>query len=106
LIAAARRPGRIAAIVARGGRPDLAAAVLPQVDSPTLLIVGGRDSAVLAANREAAKLLRCSWLEIIPGATHLFPEPGALDEVAKLAGAWFAEHFTAAATRSVHARTA
>lgn len=106
LIAAARRPGRIAAIVARGGRPDLAAAALPQVTSPTLLIVGARDTAVLAANREAAKHIPCSWLEIIPEATHLFPEPGALDEVARLAGAWFAEHFTAAPTRTAHARSA
>lgn len=106
LIAAARRPDRIAAIVARGGRPDLAAAVLPRVTSPTLLIVGGRDSAVLAANREAVKVLPHGWLEVIPGATHLFPEPGALDEVARLAGAWFGEHFTASRLHAPHARTA
>lgn len=96
LHAAARRPGRIAAIVARGGRPDLAGAALSTVTAPTLLIVGGHDTAVLAANREAARLLPAARLEVIPDATHLFPEPGALDEVARLAGAWFAEHFLAA----------
>lgn len=106
LIAAARRPDRIAAIVSRGGRPDLAGPALAQVTAPTLLIVGGRDSAVLAANRDAMKRLPKAWLEVIPGATHLFPEPGALDDVARLAGAWFAEHFVAAPERTQRAGAA
>jgi putative phosphoribosyl transferase len=79
------------AVVSRGGRPDLAADDLPQVQAPTLLIVGGNDDVVITLNEEALALLRCpKQLIIIPGATHLFPEPGALEEVARLATEWFA----------------
>lgn len=93
LFAAARRPGRVAAVVSRGGRPDLAMPVLPQVTAPTLLIVGGRDEAVERMNRHALAELRCEKeLAIVPGATHLFEEPGALEEVARLAGDWFSRH--------------
>jgi putative phosphoribosyl transferase len=93
LQAAARQPGRVAAVVSRGGRPDLAARHLADVQAPTLLIVGGADTEVLRLHREAMRLLRCNKrLEVVPGATHLFPEPGALDAVAHLAGAWFATH--------------
>jgi putative phosphoribosyl transferase len=90
LLAAARAPDRVAAIVSRGGRPDLAGQSLPKVTAPTLLIVGGEDEIVLELNREAYALLRCPrQLDIIPGATHLFSEPGALEEVARLAEDWF-----------------
>ncbi len=93
LKAAADRPGRVAAVVSRGGRPDLAAPRLGDVQAPTLLIVGGADTEVLRLHREAMRLLRCNKrLEIVPGATHLFEEPGALDTVAHLAGTWFATH--------------
>jgi pimeloyl-ACP methyl ester carboxylesterase len=93
LIAAAERPERVAAVVSRGGRPDLAAEHLPRVAAPTLLIVGGDDSAVLQLNREALAALRCEKrLEIVPHATHLFEEPGALEQVAALAAQWFALH--------------
>lgn len=93
LVAAAERPTEVAAVVSRGGRPDLAGAALPRVQAPTLLIVGGRDEPVIEMNREALARLRCEKrLEIVPGATHLFEEPGALEEVARLAGAWFARH--------------
>jgi putative phosphoribosyl transferase len=89
LMAAAGRDD-IAAVVSRGGRPDLAGAVLPRVVSPTLLIVGGRDTAVIQMNRNAMRQMRAEVvLEIVPGATHLFEEPGALDRVAELAGDWF-----------------
>lgn len=92
LWAAAVQP-EIFAVVSRGGRPDLAASRLPQVSAPTLLIVGGRDPVVERLNREAEALLRCeSRLVIVPGATHLFEEPGALDEVERLAAGWFLEH--------------
>jgi len=78
------------AIVSRGGRPDLAAAALPEVIAPTLLIVGADDPVVLDLNRRAQAQLRCeSRLEIVPGATHLFEEPGTLEQVASLATAWF-----------------
>jgi putative phosphoribosyl transferase len=81
---------RIAAIVSRGGRPDLAGTALPRVQAPTLLIVGGRDREVIALNREALARLTCEKeLTIVPGAGHLFEEPGTLDEVVALAGAWF-----------------
>ena len=81
---------RIAAIVSRGGRPDLAGTALPRVQAPTLLIVGGRDREVIELNREALARLTCEKeLTIVPGAGHLFEEPGALDEVVALAGAWF-----------------
>jgi len=84
----------VAAVVSRGGRPDLAGASLAQVLSPTLLIVGGEDGAVLDLNRQAFEQLACEKaLEIVPGATHLFEEPGALERVAALASAWFVRHF-------------
>ena len=79
--------------MSRGGRPDLASERLADVRAPTLLIVGGRDEPVIDMNREALALLRVEKrLEIVPGATHLFEEPGALEEVARLAGNWFALH--------------
>ena len=84
----------IAAVVSRGGRPDLAGLALAHVLSPTLLIVGGEDGAVLELNRQAlAQLGGEKALEIVPGATHLFEEPGALDQVARLAANWFVRHF-------------
>ena len=90
LIAAADRPERVRAVVSRGGRPDLAGDALSRVTAPTLLIVGERDPEVLRLNREAQTELACeSSLEIVPGATHLFEEPGALEEVAQLAAGWF-----------------
>ena len=93
LVAAAERPAEVAAVVSRGGRPDLAGASLPEVEAPTLLIVGGQDEPVIAMNRDALARLRCEKrLEIVPGATHLFEEPGTLEEVARLAGAWFTRH--------------
>lgn len=93
LVAAAELGKRIGAVVSRGGRPDLAGAALPRVGAPTLLIVGGADTVVIELNREAQAELRCpNALEIVPGATHLFEEPGALERVAELAGDWFAEH--------------
>jgi putative phosphoribosyl transferase len=79
--------------VSRGGRPDLAGDALPRVRAPTLLIVGGRDEVVLGLNREAMSRLRAETrLEIVPGATHLFEEPGTLERVAELARDWFLEH--------------
>lgn len=97
LLAAARAPGSVSAVVSRGGRPDLAREVLPRVVAPTLLIVGGDDEIVLELNREAYGLLRCPrQLDVIPGATHLFAEPGALEEVARLAGEWFLRHLVQA----------
>jgi len=90
LVAAAQRPNTVRAVVSRGGRPDLAGAALSRVRAPTLLIVGGRDYPVIELNREAFERLRCEKkLEIVPGATHLFEEPGALEEVARLARDWF-----------------
>jgi putative phosphoribosyl transferase len=88
---AAAEPGSPAeAVVSRGGRPDLAGDRLPWVKAPTLLIVGGADAAVLDLNRQARARMRCpTRLVVVPGATHLFEEPGALDEVARLAAAWF-----------------
>ncbi|MCB8905623.1 MULTISPECIES: alpha/beta family hydrolase [unclassified Streptomyces] len=84
----------VAAVVSRGGRPDLAADHLARVKAPTLLVVGGRDALVLDLNRRAESLLHCeSRLEIVEGATHLFEEPGALEEVAELATSWFTGHF-------------
>jgi putative phosphoribosyl transferase len=94
LVAAAKAPHPLAAVVSRGGRPDLAGAALPQVQTPTLLIVGEEDVQVLELNRRAMNLLRCEKrLETVPGATHLFEEPGTLQEVARLARAWFSAHF-------------
>lgn len=99
LCAAAERPAQVAAVVSRGGRPDLALQALQQVRCPTLLIVGGDDPEVLQLNRQALAALRCDKrLEVVPGATHLFEEPGALDLVARLAGAWFADRFEPAKT--------
>jgi putative phosphoribosyl transferase len=102
LVATARRPDAVGAVVSRGGRPDLAWDDLPDVRAPTLLIVGGRDVGVIELNEEALARLRCpKELTIIHGATHLFPERGALEEVARLAGAWFTRHLTAAVTRGL-----
>jgi putative phosphoribosyl transferase len=93
LVAAAGRPEQVRAIVSRGGRPDLAGEALPRVAAPTLLIVGGEDEPVIGMNREAMEQMRAEKeLEIVPWATHLFEEPGALEEVAQLAAGWFARH--------------
>lgn len=90
LIAAARDPGMARAVVSRGGRPDLAGSFLSQVRAPTLLIVGGEDREVLQLNRQAqVRMASHVRLEVVPGATHLFPEPGAMEEVAALARDWF-----------------
>jgi dienelactone hydrolase len=94
LVAAARQPGVVSAIVSRGGRPDLAGRLLAQVTAPTLLIVGGSDQLVLRLNREALEQLGTSHRElvVVPGATHLFEEPGALEQVAELGRRWFAHY--------------
>ena len=93
LVAAPERPERIFAVVSRGGRPDLAGEALPQVQAPTLLIVGGNDLAVIGLNRRALAMLRCEkQLEIVPGASHLFEEPGTLEAVAGLARDWFEKY--------------
>lgn len=103
LMAAASRSREVSAVVSRGGRPDLAGTALAQVRAPTLLIVGGADAAVLELNRQAlAKIRAPKELSIVPNATHLFEERGALDEVARLAGEWFRTHLTSA--RSVGSR--
>jgi putative phosphoribosyl transferase len=94
LMAAAQRPEVVAAVVSRGGRPDLAGPALPHVTAPTLLIVGGADRPVIALNEEALAQMRCErMLEIVPEATHLFEEPGALEMVARLAQKWFDHYF-------------
>lgn len=93
LQAAARAPSHVSAIVSRGGRPDLAERYLPQVTAPTLLLVGGEDKPVIEMNQHAYRLLRCpKQLTIIPGATHLFEEPGTLEDVAEQALIWFQQH--------------
>jgi putative phosphoribosyl transferase len=93
LIAAAKRPAVVRAVVSRGGRPDLAEESLDEVAAPTLLIVGGRDDPVIELNQHAlARLTAPRELHIVPGATHLFEEPGALDQVSRLARDWFARH--------------
>lgn len=93
LLAAAARPSEIFAVVSRGGRPDLAVEVLARVKAPTLLIVGGADREVLAMNEVAASLMTAERrIEVVAGATHLFEERGALEEVARLAGDWFLAH--------------
>jgi putative phosphoribosyl transferase len=93
LWAAAEPESPVAAIVSRGGRPDLAATRHPRVTAPTLLIVGGRDEQVLDLNRAAARLLRCPHqITVVPGASHLFEEPGTLNTVADLARDWFVRH--------------
>ena len=98
LVAAAARDNPVAAIVSRGGRPDLAAPALAAVAAPTLLIVGGDDTDVLALNRAAYAKLHCAkQLTIVPGATHLFEEPGALEAVVDHARGWFLAHLGAAA---------
>lgn len=97
LVAAARDPGSVGAVVSRGGRPDLANAYLPDVQAPTLLIVGGNDDVVIDLNEQALRELRCpKQLVIVPGATHLFEEPGTLEEVAHLAKTWFIRHLVSA----------
>jgi putative phosphoribosyl transferase len=94
----------VAAVVSRGGRPDLAGEALPKVQAPTLLIVGGKDEVVITLNEQTQREMRAEVkLEIVPGATHLFEEPGALDRVAKLATDWFLRHSEAA--KSVRQRT-
>jgi putative phosphoribosyl transferase len=96
LVAAAEIPKDVCAVVSRGGRPDLAGDALPKVQAPTLLIVGGNDDIVIELNEMARDQMRCEVkLEIVPGATHLFEEPGALEEVARLASEWFVKHLGA-----------
>jgi dienelactone hydrolase len=94
LVAAAELPDEIGAVVSRGGRPDLAGDALPKVKAPTLLIVGGEDHVVIDLNEQARGQMKCECkIDIIPGATHLFEEPEALEQVAKLASNWFVQHF-------------
>jgi putative phosphoribosyl transferase len=101
LVTAARLPDRVAAVVSRGGRPDLAGNALPDVQAPTLLIVGGEDDVVIDLNKRAmTQMIAPVRLEIVPGATHLFEEPGALDDVARLARDWFVRHLSASKTRA------
>lgn len=96
LVAAARAPTAVGAVVSRGGRPDLAHSYLSAVEAPTLLIVGGNDDAVIELNEQALRQLHCrKELIIVPGATHLFEEPGTLEEVACLAKEWFVRHLVA-----------
>jgi len=100
LVAAAHRP-HIAAVVSRGGRPDLAGDALPEVKAPTVLIVGGRDVEVLELNRQAAARMRCETrIEVVPGASHLFEEPGTLEQAAHLARDWFLRHLSGAGSRA------
>jgi dienelactone hydrolase len=105
LVAAAVRPERVGAVVSRGGRPDLAGSALPRVHAPTLLIVGGLDGPVIGLNRQALAQLGAveKQLVIIPGATHLFGEPGALEEVARLAADWLTRHLGRPADQVVQA---
>ena len=99
LIAAAARPRSTGAVISRGGRPDLAGHGLERVTAPTLLIVGGADGPVIELNRYAMRRMRAPvTLEIVPGATHLFEEPGALDEVARLAADWCQRYLRIAAS--------
>ena len=103
LVAAARRPQRVGAVVSRGGRPDLAGDALPLVRAPTLLIVGGNDAMVIELNEQAMARMRCPVaLEIIPRATHLFEEPGTLEEVARRARDWFERHLAPPQDVSAH----
>jgi putative phosphoribosyl transferase len=93
LVAAAERPEAVSAVVSRGGRPDLAATALWRVHAPTLLLVGGEDEVVIRLNEDARRAIRTECrLDVIPGASHLFEEPGKLSEVAKRATRWFHEH--------------
>jgi putative phosphoribosyl transferase len=97
LVAAAKLPSLVHAVVSRGGRPDLAGEALPAVHAPTLLVVGSADETVLELNQQALARLRCEKrLVIVPGATHLFEEPGALDQVAGHASEWLERYLTAA----------
>lgn len=97
LWAAGDPEARVGAVVSRGGRPDLAGTRLASVRAPTLLVVGGRDEVVLELNREAARALRCeNRVEVVPGATHLFEEPGALEAASGLAADWFGRHLAGA----------
>ena len=97
-MAAANQPNLIKAVVSRGGRPDLAGPALARVESPTLLIVGGHDFPVIEMNREAMNQMHCPVeLVLVPDATHLFEEPGALEQVADLATGWFTKHLLAPA---------
>jgi len=99
LVAAAERPDAVRAVISRGGRPDLAGPALMQVRAPTLLIVGGHDAAVVELNRRAAGDMRAEVrVEIVPGASHLFEEPGALDTVSRLAVAWCRQYLNPAGT--------
>jgi putative phosphoribosyl transferase len=96
LMASVARPERVRAVVSRGGRPDLADTALPEVVAPTLLVVGGLDDVVIALNQVAREQMRAETeLRIVPGATHLFEEPGTLEQVAALARDWFTQHLTA-----------
>lgn len=105
LLAAVQRPSAVRAVVSRGGRPDLAGPALGRVRAPTLLVVGSNDPAVIELNREAFERLRCEKrLEIVPGATHLFEEPGTLDIVAALARDWFLPHLAGEAAELGSAR--
>jgi putative phosphoribosyl transferase len=93
LVAAAELPDDVGVVVSRGGRPDLAGDALPKVKAPTLLIVGGEDHLVIELNEQARAQMRCEIkIDIVPGATHLFEEQGALEKVAKLASDWFVNH--------------
>ena len=93
MIAAAELSDTIGAVVSRGGRPDLAMTSLPDVKAPTLLIVGGLDDVVIDLNKQADQALSCEkQLSIVPGASHLFEEPGTLEKAAKLAADWFSHH--------------
>jgi len=101
LVAAAKPPQDVGAVVSRGGRPDLAGDALPKVQAATLLIVGGDDDIVIELNEMARDQMRCEVkLEIVPDATHLFEEPGALEQVAKLASDWFVSHLGGKAAAS------
>src|SRR6266480_284611 len=100
LVAAIDVPQDVGAVVSRGGRPDLAGEALPKVNAPILLIVGGNDDIVIELNEQARDRMQCEVkLEIIPGATHLFEEPGALEKVAQLASEWFVNHIGSAEPR-------
>jgi pimeloyl-ACP methyl ester carboxylesterase len=97
LIAAAERPEAVRAVISRGGRPDLADKALPNVQAPTLLIVGGHDEPVIEMNKEAMRQMRAPvQLEIVPGATHLFEERGTLEQVIRLAADWCRRHLVKA----------
>ena len=96
MIAAAERPSTVRAVVSRGGRPDLAGTALPNVTAPTLLIVGGHDEPIIDLNEVAKGRMTSARVEmtIVPRATHLFEEPGALEEVERLAGEWFTRYLS------------